>query len=74
MYVQEDRFKQVYQVLQDLGVINILQNYSPTLAGTVPLGIDIPGSDLDIICEVYNLQDFQELVITVFGEMKDFKS
>ena len=74
MYVQEDRFKQAYQVLQDLGVFNILQNYSPTLAGTVPLGIDIPSSDLDIICEVYNLQDFQELVITVFGEMKDFKS
>lgn len=73
MYPQKERLEQAHQILQDLGIFEILREYSPTLAGTVPLGIDIPGSDLDVICEVYDLQDFRDCVVTAFGDKKDFR-
>ncbi len=44
--------QRAYRALQSLDLFNILRAYAPVLAGTIPLGIDIEGSDLDIICEV----------------------
>jgi len=47
-----ERQKRTYEVLQKYQVFEKLKSYSPVLAGTIPLEIDIEGSDLDIICEV----------------------
>jgi len=47
-----ERQKRAYEVLQKYQVFEKLKSYSPVLAGTIPLEIDIEGSDLDIICEV----------------------
>ncbi|WP_080780026.1 DUF4269 domain-containing protein [Chryseobacterium phocaeense] len=44
--------KRAYEVLRKYRVFEKLSFYSPVLAGTIPIGIDIEGSDLDIICEV----------------------
>jgi hypothetical protein len=46
------RQQQAYAAIQRLGVLPLLRAYRPVLAGTIPLGIDLPGSDLDLICEV----------------------
>ena len=37
-----------YHALEALQVSALLQALDPVLAGTIPLGIDVPGSDLDI--------------------------
>jgi hypothetical protein len=52
-YLKEgnDRQKKAYEVLLKYKIFEKLSNYSPLLAGTVPIEIDIEGSDLDIICE-----------------------
>ncbi|MBB6370691.1 DUF4269 domain-containing protein [Chryseobacterium shigense] len=47
-----ERQKRAYEVLTKYQVFEKLKPYSPVLAGTVPIGIDIESSDLDIICEV----------------------
>ncbi|MFN1215516.1 DUF4269 domain-containing protein [Chryseobacterium kwangjuense] len=44
--------KRAYEVLRKYRVLEKLSFYSPVLAGTIPIGIDIEESDLDIICEV----------------------
>lgn len=47
-----ERQKRAYEVFTKYHVFEKLSNYSPLLAGTIPIEIDIEGSDLDIICEV----------------------
>ncbi|PWN59658.1 DUF4269 domain-containing protein [Chryseobacterium viscerum] len=47
-----ERQRRAYEVLTKYNVFEKLSNYSPVLAGTIPIEIDIEGSDLDIICEV----------------------
>lgn len=47
-----ERQKRAYEVLEKYQVFEKLKPYSPVLAGTIPIEIDIEHSDLDIICEV----------------------
>ncbi|WP_223605879.1 DUF4269 domain-containing protein [Chryseobacterium sp. OSA05B] len=47
-----ERQKRAYDVLKKYKVFEKLKPYSPVLAGTIPIEIDIESSDLDIICEV----------------------
>lgn len=47
-----ERQKRAYEVLQKYQIFEKLKPYSPVLAGTIPIEIDIENSDLDIICEV----------------------
>jgi len=46
------RQQQAYAALHSLNLPAALLDFDPVLAGTIPLAIDVPGSDLDIICEV----------------------
>jgi len=47
-----ERQKRAFEVITKYKVFEKLSNFSPVLAGTIPIEIDIDGSDLDIICEV----------------------
>jgi len=53
--------------------MDILQEYNPILVGTIPIDIDLPDSDLDIICEVHDFNSFEELVISSFQDFQDFR-
>lgn len=59
--------KEVYNLLTELEIMNLLMDYNPLLVGTVPLGIQVEGSDLDIICEVHDPVEFKALVVRYFG-------
>jgi len=56
-----ERQQYAFEILKKYEIFENLDAYSPVLAGTIPIEIDIEGSDLDIICEV-DLQ-FQEAFI-----------
>ncbi|AZA92681.1 Uncharacterised protein [Chryseobacterium nakagawai] len=47
-----ERQRRAYEVLTKHRIFEKLKDYSPILAGTVPIEIDIEGSDLDLIFEV----------------------
>ncbi|MBA9088553.1 hypothetical protein FHR92_005070 [Fontibacillus solani] len=63
---------EVYQLLKKYKLLEILQDYSPILVGTVPIGIHIQSSDLDIICEVGNYEEFEKVMETHFKHLADF--
>ncbi|HBS46284.1 MAG TPA: DUF4269 domain-containing protein [Paenibacillus sp.] len=64
--------KEVYNLLTELKIMNLLTDYNPLLVGTIPLGIQVEDSDLDIICEVYDPVKFKSLVVRFFGAMEGF--
>ncbi|MRN55396.1 DUF4269 domain-containing protein [Paenibacillus monticola] len=64
--------KEVYDLLLQLDIMNVLAEYEPMLVGTVPLGLQVESSDLDIICEVYDQEKYTATVRRYFGKMDDF--
>lgn len=66
--IGNEKQKRAYEVLTKYKIFTILDNYSPILAGTVPIEIDIEGSDLDIICEVEDQMKFEAFLIQNFSE------
>jgi len=65
--------KKAYKILNELKVFDVLQGYNPILVGTIPINIDIENSDLDIICEVYDFDEFENIIKDKFDKMKKFK-
>lgn len=65
--------RRAYEVLTAFRLFDLLQPFQPVLAGTIPLSIDIPGSDLDIICCWNDEAAFAEFVTHHFGHFPDFE-
>ncbi|MNO72881.1 hypothetical protein D3C76_638370 [compost metagenome] len=63
---------EVYQLLKKHKLLELLQDYSPILVGTVPIGIHIQSSDLDMICEVRNFEEFEDVAGAYFICMPNF--
>ncbi|GJM61847.1 DUF4269 domain-containing protein [Persicobacter diffluens] len=67
------RQQKAYDVLTAFQVFEKLKPYTPLLAGTIPIEIDLPGSDLDIICECGDHEDFASFLKETFGTMEGFE-
>lgn len=65
--------KRAFEVLNKYHIFSKLKKYSPILAGTIPIEIDIEGSDLDIICEVEDKAEFKDVLQKILPENIDFK-
>jgi hypothetical protein len=52
--------------------MELLAPYGAVLAGTIPLGIDVPSSDLDVICEVTDIDAFIVFASENFRQYDDF--
>ena len=63
----------MYAVVGELRILEILAEFKPVLVGTMPLGIDLPASDLDIVCEVGALERFAEVVRDAYGRYSGFE-
>lgn len=55
-----------------LKVMDILRQHDPHVAGTPPLGIDVTGSDIDILCHAPDAGAFAQRVWLAFGDEADF--
>ncbi|WP_068783307.1 DUF4269 domain-containing protein [Paenibacillus phocaensis] len=67
-----ERQRKAYEAMAELGIADKLAPYHPVLAGTIPLGIDLPESDLDIICEVHDANRFAAELQLRFGACRDY--
>lgn len=70
--VGNERQRQAYRELIDLNIFNLLKKYNPILAGTIPIEIDLPESDLDIICECEDHTEFSNILTRLFSDKDDF--
>jgi len=61
-----------YTILLKRDIMRLLAPYNPILAGTFPLDITVDDSDLDILCEVYDLQEFATWATHNFGMEEGF--
>ncbi len=73
-YLQKGNIKQqkAYGTLIDLDIFEKLKEFSPVLTGTIPIDIDIDGSDLDIVCFCKDLKLFQEKVTKYYQNFNGF--
>lgn len=69
------RQRQAHAALRRLDVLATLRPYGPVLAGTIPLAIELPDSDLDLICEVAAAEQpaFEALLRRHYGTRPDFR-
>jgi len=56
------------------GLLERLAVYHPSIAGTFPIGIDIPGSDMDVLCEVYDHEEFLRICASRYGHLDRFEA
>lgn len=73
-YLQDGtpRQREAYAVWRALRVGEVLAPYTPVLAGTIPLAVDIPGSDMDIVCEAHDLEAFARTAEAAYGHLAGF--
>ncbi|MDR0266539.1 DUF4269 domain-containing protein [Paenibacillus sp.] len=74
-YLKSENTKQMeaYAALVNLGIFEKLAKFGPVLAGTIPIDIDIGGSDLDIICEMREPEAFAQILTAEFGFLEGFR-
>ena len=65
------RQKQAFKDISRLRLFDILSEYTPLLTGTIPIAIDIPESDLDIVCEYK--EGFENCLREHFGKQREFE-
>ncbi len=59
--------------LQDLRVFDALSAYRPVLVSTICIGIDVPASDLDVVCETDDFDEFAGVVEKCYGSFSGFE-
>jgi hypothetical protein len=64
----------VYEVLGKHKLLDRLTAFDPVLTGTYPIDIAVPGSDLDILCEVHEADPFLDATHTLFGQYDQYVS
>jgi len=58
--------------LAERGVLKVLAPFYPRIAGTPPLGLDLPGSDIDVLCFAPDAHAFIDTVWHNFSNAPAF--
>lgn len=61
-----------YRELNELKIFQILGPFDPILTGTIPIEIDIPESDLDLICHCTDHEIFEHEILKHFSHQNGF--
>ena len=64
--------RRVHEVLSTNGIFDKLAPFDPVVVGTIPIGIDLPDSDIDICCCFEDEESFVNTVTSCFGDQQGF--
>lgn len=67
-----ERQRRCHEILKRTRIMEILSPHNPVLVGTTPIRIDIPASDLDIVCETGDAKAFARFMQENFRQYEDF--
>lgn len=65
--------QQAIKVLKESRVLKALQDYGPLIAGTFPLGLNVVGSDLDVMVSTSNLYVLADVLTEEFSRFENFE-
>jgi hypothetical protein len=65
--------QQLYTLLKQSRLLEILQMYEPLVVGTIPLGIEVEGSDVDVILYCTNFTDLISELERYYKHYDDFQ-
>jgi Domain of unknown function (DUF4269) len=68
-----ERQRRAHRALEQLGILRDLARHDATLVGTIPIGIDEPDSDLDVICRATDAAAFAAELRRLYGSAPDFQ-
>lgn len=60
-------------LIDELGLLTQLSEFTPLISGTIPLQIAHEESDLDLLCQSSDLEAFEKLCHKNWGTQKDFR-
>lgn len=64
--------QRILEVVEDNGLLAALHMFDPCIVGTLAIGLAVDGSDIDIVCETHDADDFRERLATAFGHHGQF--
>ena len=64
--------KEIYRIVKENNILEILNDYNPIIVGTFPININIDNSDIDIILQVKNFKSLVDLLKENFSKFKNF--
>ena len=67
------RQREVYHILSELQVLEVLKRHRPVVAGTIPIDVDVEDSDIDILCDYAGSEEFEQTLRQHFSRQKDFR-
>ncbi|MFW0715759.1 DUF4269 domain-containing protein [Pedobacter sp. N23S346] len=67
-----EKQQKAYQILTTNSILEKLNSYTPILVGTIPINIDVETSDLDIVCNVQDKEEFINTLKTYFSNENGF--
>jgi hypothetical protein len=65
--------RRAHDVIAELNLFSDLAEYTPVLRGTVPIAIDVAGSDLDIIMEAHDFARYMDEIRERYGNLEGFR-
>lgn len=69
-----DRGAMAADIVERIGLLEALGEFDPVIVGTLPIAIDIPDSDIDVLCHVCDLTAFNNFAKDRFGGFEGFRS
>ncbi len=67
------RQREVYHLILDNQILESLRDFDPAVVSTICVGLDIEGSDVDIICQTGDFSLFKKTLNDSFSNNKGFR-
>ncbi len=61
------------EIIEHFQVLDRLAQYDPVIAGTLPIALDTPESDVDILCHVSDLMAFKTFSDQTFSDLDKYR-